>query len=351
MGESFNFNSKLKDGTASYHIYYEAKNKKILEYSKNGIFKALKEGKTTVTVKTYNGKTATCSVTVLPTPEKIYASGSSYTVQIGHSVKPAISYDKGYACSTFKYTSSDSSVVSVEKSGKLTGRKIGSAKITVTATGGAKTTFNVRVKAMSVPYVSQFPDYPTGCEGASCCSLLRYYGYNVSLSEAVNAIPHQNIYYKNGKRYGPDINKCFVGNPRGSYTSSVPGYGAFSPIVTKSLQSVIDKKGGYHTAKRISGCTFKELLNEVSNGHPAIVWATYKMLVPQTVNSWYIIEDDGSERYFEYPRGTHVMILTGYTDSTVTVVDPCNGTCTFNINTFQNRWNLLGKQAIVLYKN
>ena len=42
VGESFNFNSKLKDGTASYHIYYEANNKKILEYSKNGIFNALK---------------------------------------------------------------------------------------------------------------------------------------------------------------------------------------------------------------------------------------------------------------------------------------------------------------------
>ena len=155
------------------------------------------------------------------------------------------------------------------------------------------------MSSIAVPVVSQLPAYPTGCEAASCTALLRYYGYDITLKSMVSAIPRQNIVYKNGRRYGPDINKKFVGNPAGSYTSSAPGYGAFSPVIRKALQKVINRQGGTHTARRISGCSFETLLEYLSEGHPAIVWSTYNMLVPQTVNSWYMPHPDGSAKYFQ----------------------------------------------------
>lgn len=71
---------------------------------------------------------------------------------------------------------------------------------------------------------------------------------------------------------------------------------------------------------------------------------------PQSVNSWYIPQANGTARYFEYPRGTHVMVLTGWSDDYVWITDPILGRVYYSISTFKARWNLLGKQAIVLEK-
>ncbi len=345
VGESFNFNSSIPEGTASYKKTWTTSDTDILKYTKSGIFKALKAGTAKVTIKTFNGKKATCKVTVLPQPSRIYTANSSYTWTIGSKKQVKIKFPDNTYCSSFKYTSSDNSIASCDSKGNIHAKKIGTITITVTSLNGKKCSFKINVIAMNVPYISQMPKYPTGCEGASCTSLLKYYGYNITLDQMINTIPRKDIYYKNGKRYGPDINEYFVGNPKGGYTSSTPGYGAFSPCVTKALQSAIDARDGMHTAKKISGCSFNTLLKHISEGRPAIVWATYMMNVPTKVNSWYITE---TGKYFEYPRGTHVMVLVGYSDSLVTIVDPYEGICRFNIKTFEARWNLLGKQAIVL---
>lgn len=345
VGDSFNFNSSVPEGSASYMRKYSAKKKSVLKYTKSGIFKALKKGTTTVTVTTFNGKKATCKVTVLPQPKKIYAAKSTYTLSVGSTKKAAVKFPKGTYCNKFTYKSSDESVAYCDSKGKIHAKKIGTATITAKSRNGKKCTFTVIVRAMNVPFVNQFPLYPTGCEAASGTQLLKYYGYDITLDDMIEAIPRKNIRKKNGKRYGPDINKYFVGDPKGEYTSKNPGYGAFAPCVTKALQKAIDKRDGKHKAVNISGCSFKTLLNHISQGRPAIVWATYNMIVPQTVNSWYI---NGTGEYFEYPRGTHVMVLTGYSKNTVTVMDPIGGSKTFNLKTFQKRWKLLGKQAIIL---
>lgn len=345
VGDSFNFDSSVPEGTASYQRKYSAKKTSVLEYTKSGIFKALKKGTTTVTVKTFNGKKATCKVKVLPQPKKIYAARSVYNLSIGSTKKAVIKFPKGTYCNKFTYKSSDESVAYCDSKGRIHAKKIGTATVTVKSRKGKKCSFKVVVSSMKVPFVNQFPLYPTGCEAASCAQLLNYYGYDVSLDEMIDAIPRKNIKKKNGKRYGPDINKYFVGDPKGEYTSKNPGYGAFSPCVTKALQKVIDEKEGKHTAVNISGCSFKTLLSHISEGRPAIIWATYNMIVPQTVNSWYI---SGTGEYFEYPRGTHVMVLTGFSDNSVTVTDPIGGKKTFKIKTFKKRWKLLNKQAIIL---
>ncbi|MCM1364468.1 MAG: C39 family peptidase [Faecalibacterium sp.] len=350
VGESFDFNSSVGKNEGCSNFSYSTNKTSILTYSKKGIFTAKKAGTAKVTVKTYNGKKATATVKVYPLPSSISVKNTSYNITIGKSKTAEVVLPKGTACNTFTYKSSAPSVVSVSSSGKFKGLKVGSAKITVKSKNGKTASFTVNVKAMNVPFVNQNPTYPTGCEAASAVQLLRYYGYNVSLDTMVNAIPRENIVVKNGRRYGPDINKKFVGNPRGTYTSGNPGYGAFSPVVTKSLQKVIDANGGKHTAVKITGCSFTELLKQISNGHPAIVWATYKMNNPASVNSWYIPQANGTAKYFEYPRGTHVMVLRGYSDSYVWITDPILGNVTYSISTFEARWNLLGKQAIILEK-
>ena len=62
--KTFKIKVTLPKGQASNKITYTVKNKKIATVSSTGVIKGKKKGKTTVTVKTFNGKKKTISVTV-----------------------------------------------------------------------------------------------------------------------------------------------------------------------------------------------------------------------------------------------------------------------------------------------
>lgn len=201
----------------------------------------------------------------------------------------------------------------------------------------------------NVPGTSQTPTYPTGCEGAAATTLLRYYGINVSLDEMINAIPRENLRTENGKRVGPSIYEKFVGNPKGGYTSSNPGYGAFAPVVTKAMNNVLARKESRLRAYDLSGSSISTVYSYLMAGKPVMVWSTYNMQNPKSVNFWYIKQSDGSYQYFSYPRGTHVTILTGYDANNVYMMDVYGAVNkTFSRSTFEARYKLLYQQAIVL---
>lgn len=276
----------------------------------------------------------------------------SDTVTIGKTVQLKATVTPSNTSQKCTWKSSDTAVASVDSNGKVKAKSMGNATITCTTADGSKksATYKITVNMMNVPYVNQLNDYPTGCEAASCCMLLKYHGFNITMAQMVDIIPRENLVLKNGKWYGPDINEKFVGDPRYGYRSEIRGYGAFSPVVTKSLQKAIDQRGGGFTAKKITGCAFDTLLSTVSDGCPAVVWATYNMNDPTEVNAWYI---NSTGKYFEYPKGTHVMVLCGYDKDYVYVMDPYNYPTPkkFTKASFKSHWELLGKQAIVLEKN
>lgn len=348
--EAVDFNPRIADNT---EIEWISSDTKIATVDENGTVQTLKTGKVILTAKSTDSTDISKSITltVAPLISSVKVDKTSITLTQGAKYEQKLTFTPADVLNkTMTWTSSDKSVATVDANGVIQGRKIGTATITGTTTDGTKKTVTckVTVTAMNIPYVSQLPKFPTGCEAASCCMLLKYYGYSINIDQMVNIIPRKNLYKKNGKTYGPDINEMFVGDPRYTYTSSTPGYGVFSPAVTKALQKAIDERGGGYTAVRISGCSFDELLGYISDGSPAIVWATYKMQNPTKVNAWYI---ESTGKYFEYPRGTHVMILSGHSSTTVTTVDPYdNGVLTFDKSKFEDRWELLGKQAIVLVK-
>lgn len=349
--EAFDFKPRVADNTA---VEWSSSDKNIAMVDAKGNVKTLKVGKVTITAKTTDGSEIgkSVNITVAPLISSVKVEKTAITLAQGSKYSQKLTFTPAdVANKTMNWTSSDSSIASVDKNGTIKALKIGTATVTGTTTDGTKKTVSckVTVTAINMPYVSQMPKYPTGCEAASCCMLLKYYGFSINMDQMVSTIPQKNLYKKNGKWYGPDINEMFVGDPKGYYTSANPGYGAFSPVIAKSLQKAVDERGGGYTAVKISGCSFKELLGYVSEGYPVIVWATYKMQNPTKVNSWYI---ESTGKYFEYPRGTHVMILSGYSSTQVTTVDPYdNGVLTFDIKKFEDRWNLLGKQGVILVKN
>lgn len=349
--EAFDFIPKI---ASNITVEWLSSDTTVATVDSKGTVKTVKPGKVKITAKTTDGSKIEKSVniTVAPVISSVKVDKTQITLEQGSKYSQKLTFAPNDVINkAMTWSSSNTDIAVVDKNGVIKAERIGTATITGTTTDGTKKTVSckVTVVAMKIPYVNQMPKYPTGCEAASCCMLLKYYGYKITLDEMIGLIPRKNLYKKNGKTYGPDINEMFVGNPQSTYTSANPGYGVFSPAVTKALQKAIDERGGGYTAVKISGCTFQQLLKYIKDGSPAIVWATYKMQKPKTVNAWYI---ESTGKYFEYPRGTHVMILSGYSPTSVTTVDPYNnGDITFGMGKFKEKWELLGQQAIVLVKN
>ena len=126
--------------------------------NRDGVVKANGSGSAVITVKAADGRTAVCTVTVKAgetpgkpaqiQPKSVGLNVSKQTMGIRETavlkaqVQPSNASDKKVI-----YKSSNSKVVSVSTSGKLTAKKKGTASITVTTANGKKATCKVTVKA------------------------------------------------------------------------------------------------------------------------------------------------------------------------------------------------------------
>ena len=115
---------------------------------KTGLLTALSEGTATVTVATSNGFTDTCAVTVTPGPDRIVLAVTSLKLGVGESLPlnaQAVRDDEAAVGQTLSYATSASKYATVSADGVVTGRKKGSAAITVSAPNGVKAVCNVTV--------------------------------------------------------------------------------------------------------------------------------------------------------------------------------------------------------------
>lgn len=147
VGEKFDFNSSLPSGTASYSIVYSSSNSSVASVnSAGGLMTAKKVGTATITAKTFNGKTATCKVTVKKAPTSISLNKTKLTLKVGQKFDLNSSLPNGCASYSVVYTSNNTSVATVKASGGLvTAKKKGKATITAKTYNGKTATCIVTV--------------------------------------------------------------------------------------------------------------------------------------------------------------------------------------------------------------
>ncbi len=148
VGESFDLNCSLPSGTMANSIKYSSNNSTIATVKNpNGIVTANKVGTATITATTYNGKKATCVVTVKNAPSKVSLNKTSLTLGVGELFDLNSSLPSGTAAYSIKYSSSNSSVATVKAAGGIvTANKAGTATITATTYNGKKAICVVTVK-------------------------------------------------------------------------------------------------------------------------------------------------------------------------------------------------------------
>ena len=193
-----------------------------------------------------------------------------------------------------------------------------------------------------VPVLSQFPEFPTGCESVSAVTVLRFYGENITAAKFIDEyLPKSaDFYYESGRRYGPSPYDFFIGNPR-----TAASYGCMAPVIEKAL---CDYFGGGERVKNTTGAELSELCGEyIDNGIPVIMWATINMLETDPKNTWYL--KDGTR--FSWPGNEHCLVLTGYDADSYYFNDPYAGkTVKYKKQTVKDRYAELGRQSVVILK-
>lgn len=144
VGEAYTLKSTLPSGTASNVKSWSTSNKGIVTVS-GGKITAKKAGTATVTVKTFNGKKATCKVTVKPAPKSIKLDKKSVTLKKGKTCTLKATLPAGTASNIKSWSTSNKNVATVS-GGKITAKKAGTATVTVKTFNGKKATCKVTVK-------------------------------------------------------------------------------------------------------------------------------------------------------------------------------------------------------------
>lgn len=192
-----------------------------------------------------------------------------------------------------------------------------------------------------VDVLLQIPEVPNGCEITSVTALMNYYGFSVSKVEMADKyLPKLPFYREDNKLYGADPYKAFAGDPRKD-----SGFFVYAPPVVEAANKYFTEKGSSKKAVNISGSTKEEILAYLNQGIPVAVWVTVDLKSPNMGFTWYL---DGTDEAFVAPLNLHTVVLNGYDDSSVYVMNPLRGHLTHDIDTFFRSYVELGEQALVV---
>ena len=185
----------------------------------------------------------------------------------------------------------------------------------------------------NVPLTTQTPELARGCEAASLCMLLNYYGVNITkmeLAQKINKEPPITG-YAGGSEICGNPNKGFVGD---MYEPDNFGYGVYAaPILALA--------NNYIAAEALHD--FSEIINRVKKNHPVwvIVNAEYKKLPDYEFYEWKTEEGKIKITYKE-----HSVLVTGYDKDYIYFNDPLGLNNKSPRNDFIDAWEQMGRQAV-----
>ena len=88
-------------------------------------------------------------------------------------------------------------------------------------------------KIISVPYIDQTEQYPTGCESISAVMMLQYLGYDITPEQFIDCFLYKRDFeFHNGYLYGPHPADAFIGSP---YNDEKGSYGCYAPVIAMAM--------------------------------------------------------------------------------------------------------------------
>ncbi len=184
----------------------------------------------------------------------------------------------------------------------------------------------------------QNPELPTGCEVTSLCGLLNYLGFDIDkVTLADEFMPMDNVGVST-------MMHAYIGDPK-----SEEGFGCCSPVIVQTADDYFESILSPCYAVDMTGRSLKELLYQVAQGRPVIVWGTIDLMLMPT--EYYWDTNDGEEMWFNGLQ--HCMVIYGYDldEGTLSVADPLAGNVKYEMEKFNEVYQIMGNQAVLICGN
>lgn len=146
QGKTGRFVYKLTPTDAYAKISWASSDESVAKVNRNGLISAVSEGIATITATTDNGLTTSGTVEVVPQPEQV-SLPNGLKIAVGYSMKIEPSLTPANSVTTYKWSTDDENVITIDKSGVARGIAIGAANITVTTENKKTATCRVSVIA------------------------------------------------------------------------------------------------------------------------------------------------------------------------------------------------------------
>lgn len=196
---------------------------------------------------------------------------------------------------------------------------------------------------LSVPEVLQLPQLPNGCEATSLAALLQYRGFEANkLDLAYGYIPREDFTESRYGTIGPDPEHAYAGDP-----ASDSGFYCFAAPLAQGANSYLHEMGSSMHAFNVTGVTDKGLEQYIRGGDPVVVWITLDLSEPYARGFQWIIGNTG-QVYMPYSN-LHCVVLMGWGRDTCTLMDPLQGICTVDRQTFLTCFEQMGRRALVIH--
>ena len=192
------------------------------------------------------------------------------------------------------------------------------------------------------PALIQTPELPTGCEVTALTMMLNYYGLPAGKTMMAEAyLPKQEFRIftgADGKKYGPDLNRYFVGDP---FSNGITcGTGA----IMEAARNYLKDQGSLLYPIDLSGSRVEELYNLIDQGYPILVWVTISMQDRLTAEGWYT--DNGV--YVDWRSNDHGAVLIGYSETKILEADPLAGIVEYDKAQFEKVYESRGRHCVIL---
>lgn len=171
----------------------------------------------------------------------------------------------------------------------------------------------------------QYPEYPAGCELASTCQVLNYYGHSVEISDL--------LYH-----YLPVSDEEWIDSYYGNIRTA--GW-AFPHAIATSTQKYLKDKNSDLMAIDISKCFWEDYKAYVDRGIPVISWHTLDYKMP----NWSYSSMGG----YNVWRNLHCVTVYDIDDKYVYIADPIEGFVAQEIEQFKQIWEKCGSYGVIIY--
>lgn len=193
--------------------------------------------------------------------------------------------------------------------------------------------------AVKLAVLYHHQEHALSCEVASLLMALNYKGVKVTESELIRQLPISDSGPRNRDNTWGDPNLGFVGNIDGTMPNS--GYGVYD-------QPIYDLASKYRTAKIITSGNISDLITELGNDNPIVVWGT--VVGRNRDISW----KTPAGKIITAQLDEHARTLIGYTGTSykpqlLIFLDPLYGEVRMTVKDFLINWNLLDNKAVVIY--